>query len=408
MLTNNPFAELALVFSAVALQYFVIVMILLVIVSTALDMLHKKNVVYFFRNAKTAKRAAKIQLTTIKKTAVILKTVAHDIATTSELGMGKRRLAHVLGMYGTILFWIASVILIFKTSELLFPKSKKVQFLSITFFFFPTVLLTSTQMLRDPIFMLGFCILCYSFVEILKQNKTETQKFRLVFFIQIGLILIISMRDYLSPIFLIGLLIFAVIALLQKRMSTFQLILLVLPLIAFENLTTNTYSTGPDKHSLKAQNEIIKQVKNVETTVNLKKAKQIILRYEAQLKAQSEAQNETVTQEAQKETVTQEAQKETVTQEAQKDTVTQEAQKETVTQEAQKETVTQDAQKETVTQEAQNEPKSDQNKELTRLLLEQKNDPDINIDINDYSEAKLLLAEAMENEKAQIENDRIN
>ena len=55
MLTNNPFAELALVFSAVALQYFVIVMILLVIVSTALDMLHKKNVVYFFRNAKKAK-----------------------------------------------------------------------------------------------------------------------------------------------------------------------------------------------------------------------------------------------------------------------------------------------------------------------------------------------------------------
>ena len=52
MLTNNPFAELALVFSAVALQYFVIAMILLVIVSTILDMLHKKNVVYFFRNAK--------------------------------------------------------------------------------------------------------------------------------------------------------------------------------------------------------------------------------------------------------------------------------------------------------------------------------------------------------------------
>ena len=117
MLLINPFAELALVFSAVALQYFVIAMILLVIVSTILDMLHKKNVVYFFRNAKKAKKAAKIQLTTVKKTAVILKTVAHDIATTSELGMGKRRLAHVLGMYGTILFWIASVILIFKYTD---------------------------------------------------------------------------------------------------------------------------------------------------------------------------------------------------------------------------------------------------------------------------------------------------
>ena len=117
MLTNNPFAELALTIPTIAMQYFVIAMILLVIISTALDMIHKKNVVYFFRNAKKAKKSAKLELSAGKKTAVILKTVATDIATTSELGMGKRRLAHVLGMYGTILFWVTSVILIFKYSD---------------------------------------------------------------------------------------------------------------------------------------------------------------------------------------------------------------------------------------------------------------------------------------------------
>ena len=37
----------------------------------------------------------------------------HDIATTAELGAGKRRVAHVMGMYGTILFWVASVVLVF-------------------------------------------------------------------------------------------------------------------------------------------------------------------------------------------------------------------------------------------------------------------------------------------------------
>ena len=117
MLTNNPFAELALSLPAIAMQYFVILMILLVIISTGLDMLHKKNVVYFFRNAKKAKKSAKTELSAGKKTAVILKTVAHDIATTSELGMGKRRLAHVLGMYGTIIFWITSVLLIFNYTD---------------------------------------------------------------------------------------------------------------------------------------------------------------------------------------------------------------------------------------------------------------------------------------------------
>ncbi len=117
MFTHNPFAELALVVPSISIKFFVIIMMSLVILSTALDMIHKKNVIYFFRNAKKAKKSAKKELSTVKKTAVVLKTVAHDIATTSELGMGKRRLAHVLGMYGTILFWVASVALIFKYTD---------------------------------------------------------------------------------------------------------------------------------------------------------------------------------------------------------------------------------------------------------------------------------------------------
>ena len=117
MFTHNPFAELALVVPSISIKFFVIIMMSLVILSTALDMIHKKNVIYFFRNAKKAKKSSKKELSTGKKTVVVLKTVAHDIATTSELGMGKRRLAHVLGMYGTILFWVASVALIFKYTD---------------------------------------------------------------------------------------------------------------------------------------------------------------------------------------------------------------------------------------------------------------------------------------------------
>ncbi len=117
MLLINPFAELANIVPVLFMQFFVIAMILMIIIGTGLDMLHKKNVIYFFRNAKKAKKSAKIELTKGKKTAVILKTIASDIATTSELGMGKRRVAHVLGMYGTILFWIGSIILIFKYSD---------------------------------------------------------------------------------------------------------------------------------------------------------------------------------------------------------------------------------------------------------------------------------------------------
>jgi hypothetical protein len=117
MFTNNPFSNLAEIVSPIAMQGFVIVMIGLVIIGTLVDIIHKKNVKYFFDNAKKAKKNAKVELTSGKRTAVILKTVAHDIATTSELGWGKRRLAHVLGMYGTIIFWISSAILIFSYSS---------------------------------------------------------------------------------------------------------------------------------------------------------------------------------------------------------------------------------------------------------------------------------------------------
>ena len=117
MLTYNPFSTLSETIPAFAMQGFVIAMVALTLIGVLVDIRHKKNVKYFFENAKKAKKNAQIELSTAKRTSVILKTVAHDIATTSELGWGKRRLAHVLGMYGTIIFWICSAILIFSYSS---------------------------------------------------------------------------------------------------------------------------------------------------------------------------------------------------------------------------------------------------------------------------------------------------
>ncbi len=113
MITTNPFSALSEIIPAIAMQSFVIVMGLLVVLGTLVDIIHKKNVKYFFENAKKAKKSAKKILTTSEKTSVIIKTIANDIATTSELGAGKRRVAHLLGMYGTILFWVGSVVMIF-------------------------------------------------------------------------------------------------------------------------------------------------------------------------------------------------------------------------------------------------------------------------------------------------------
>ena len=113
MFTINPFAVLSETIPSIFLQSFVVVMIGLIVVGTVMDIIHKKNVKYFFNNAKKAKKSATRELGTAERVSIIAKTVVYDIGTTSELGAGKRRVAHLLGMYGTVLFWVASVVMIF-------------------------------------------------------------------------------------------------------------------------------------------------------------------------------------------------------------------------------------------------------------------------------------------------------
>ena len=113
MITINPFFLLAELVPPIFMQGFLVTMVTLVILGTVVDIIHKKNVKYFFENAKKAKKSATRELGTGEKTSIIAKTVVYDIGTTSELGAGKRRVAHLLGMYGTILFWISSAVMIF-------------------------------------------------------------------------------------------------------------------------------------------------------------------------------------------------------------------------------------------------------------------------------------------------------
>ena len=113
MLNTNPFSTLAETVSPLAMQSFIIAMIVLIALGTIIQMIHHKNITYFFNNAKKAKLQATRVLGTGEKAKILTKTAVYDIGTTSELGFGKRRLAHVLGMYGTIIFWISSALLVF-------------------------------------------------------------------------------------------------------------------------------------------------------------------------------------------------------------------------------------------------------------------------------------------------------
>ena len=56
MFSTNPYLLLTETISPIFMQVFVILMIALIAIGTIMDMIHKKNVKYFFENAKKAKK----------------------------------------------------------------------------------------------------------------------------------------------------------------------------------------------------------------------------------------------------------------------------------------------------------------------------------------------------------------
>lgn len=113
MITANPIAEVSETITPLAMQLYVIAMFVLVVGGTVLDTLHKKSARYFFENAKKSRRLREREVSGGEKVAIALKTAAEDVLASGEFCNPRRRVAHLLTMYGFILFVIATVILVF-------------------------------------------------------------------------------------------------------------------------------------------------------------------------------------------------------------------------------------------------------------------------------------------------------
>jgi len=113
MFTINPFSQLSGLISPFAMQAYVILMILLVAGGTILDMIHKQSAKYFFKNAEKARSLASRQVSGGEKVSIAIKTIAEDVLTSAEFCNQRRRVAHLLTMYGFILFAATTAIMIF-------------------------------------------------------------------------------------------------------------------------------------------------------------------------------------------------------------------------------------------------------------------------------------------------------
>lgn len=117
MFMTNPFAELSASIPPNVMQGYLILMVLFVVGGTILDMMHKKSAKYFFENAKKAQKSAKRSVGTGEKVGLAIQTVASEVLTSSEFCNPKRRMSHLLTMYGFIIFVVTTAIMIFGYSS---------------------------------------------------------------------------------------------------------------------------------------------------------------------------------------------------------------------------------------------------------------------------------------------------
>ncbi len=114
MFSSNPFAELSALISPSVMQTYIVIMIILVAVGTVYDVVHKKSATYFRENMRKAKTNATQTVGGGEMVSMAIKTAIVDVAASGEFCNPRRRIAHLLTMYGFVAFAITTAIMIFQ------------------------------------------------------------------------------------------------------------------------------------------------------------------------------------------------------------------------------------------------------------------------------------------------------
>jgi hypothetical protein len=111
----NPFADLTVSLSPVFMQVYVVLMILAVAIGTLVDVVHKKSAQYFVENWRNAKSKAPTQVGGAKIVSLAVQTFLLDVLASAELKdcSARRRVAHLLIMYGFVAYLIATIVMVF-------------------------------------------------------------------------------------------------------------------------------------------------------------------------------------------------------------------------------------------------------------------------------------------------------
>src|SRR5947207_3712618 len=116
MLATNPFAALSASISPALMQAYLILMVVLVAVGTLFDIVHKGSARYFFDNWRRSKSKGTTQLGGGELASIAVKTAVVDVLASGEFCNARRRIAHLLTMYGFLLYVISTAVMVFSYS----------------------------------------------------------------------------------------------------------------------------------------------------------------------------------------------------------------------------------------------------------------------------------------------------
>jgi hypothetical protein len=112
MLRVNPFAVAGASLPAGFLQGFLVVMALAVVAGTLFDIIHKGSARYLFTNMRMSNGKGR-EISGGELVAIAVQTAIIDVLASGEFCNPKRRLAHLLGMYGFVLYVVATAVMVF-------------------------------------------------------------------------------------------------------------------------------------------------------------------------------------------------------------------------------------------------------------------------------------------------------
>jgi hypothetical protein len=112
MFTINPFAALSGAVSPALMQGYVVLMIVLVAAGTLFDIVHKGSAKYFFANMRRTKGKAR-EVGSVERMSIAVQTAVVDVLASGEFCNPRRRIAHLLTMYGFLLYVATTAIMVF-------------------------------------------------------------------------------------------------------------------------------------------------------------------------------------------------------------------------------------------------------------------------------------------------------